>query len=93
MSCVLLGYMLLHGGNFYRQSAAQLLQLDTGAKSPEYLLEVTVDLAQKASAAREQLPQDEQGCTTLSSTLDDVLNQAGDGYQALGGRYPFYGER
>ncbi len=89
LSCVLLGYMLLHGGNFYRQSAAQLLQLDTGAKSPEYLLEVTVDLAQKASAAREQLPQDEQGCTTLSSTLDDVLNQAGDGYQALGGRYPF----
>lgn len=89
LSIVLLGYMLLHGANFYRLPVSELLELDMSQKSPEFLQAVCIDLAQRASAAREELPEDENGRTVLSSSLNDVLCRAGDGYKVLDDRYSF----
>lgn len=89
LSFVLLGYMLLHGMNFYRLPVSELMDLDMGQKTPEFLQAVCIDLAQKASAAREELPKDENGYTVLSSSLNDILCQAGEGYKALDDRYSF----
>ncbi len=89
LSSALLLYMLLHGLNFYRLPAAELMGLETGSLSPEDLLAVTTDLARRASAERAALTEDADGCMILSASLSDTLKQAGDGYQTLEERYPF----
>lgn len=89
LSLVLLMYMLMHGFNFFRLSASTLLDLDTSKKTPELLQQLCIDLAKKASFERESLPENAEGCTMLSQSLNKTLAKAGDGYKAIDGRYKF----
>ncbi|MCL2487798.1 MAG: DUF3810 domain-containing protein [Oscillospiraceae bacterium] len=82
-------YMLCHGANFYRLPAAQLMELPTGTVSPERLQEICLDLAEKANAARLEVAEDENGRMALSKTVSATLRDAGGGYRAIDGEYPF----
>ena len=88
ISCGLLMYMLMHGANYYRDRAADLLELDASAKSARYLQAVCVDLAEKASAERASLPEDENGVAKLTGTLYETLYAANDCYAKLDDDYP-----
>ena len=88
LSVTLLLYMLLHGVNFYRFPADQLLELDTAVCTPEFLMEICIDLAQKASAEREGLVEDDDGCMKLSQSISATLRQASSGYRALQDEIP-----
>lgn len=89
LSFAALSYMLLHGANFYRLPAAELMGLDTTIQSPEYLQQVCIDLARRASAERENLSEDEEGCTVLSVSKTDILRLADEGYRRMDDTYPF----
>ncbi len=89
LSCTLLYYMLMHGINFYRLPVSQLMDLDVGTKSAQELLTVCIDLADKASAERAALAEDEKGCMQLSVSKSEILAQADGGYRKLEGQYPF----
>ena len=88
LSCGLLMYMVMHGANYYRCRAAELLELDTSAKSAQYLQAVCVDLADKASAERETLAEDENGVVKLSNSVYKTLYAANDCYAKLYDDYP-----
>lgn len=90
VSSLLLFYMLMHGVNYYRLPLDTLLQIETGETfTAEELQAVCMDLAAKATAAREALPEDENGCVVLPDTLSETLKQADDGYRTLGKTWPF----
>ncbi len=89
LSSTALLYMLTHGCNFYRYSTAQLMALDTHTCTPAYLQAVVIDLAQKASEARQQVQTDENGEMQLSQSLLKTLWAAEDGYAVLSEQYPF----
>lgn len=89
LSCTALLYMFTHGCNFYRYSTAELMEMDTTTCTPEYLQAVVIDLAEKVSAAREEITVDSQGYMTLSEPLALTLARADDGYRALSAQYPF----
>lgn len=89
LSCVFLTYMLLHGVNFYRLPIHQLMELDVSAKTPEFLQQVCIDLAQKASLVRTELPEDQNGYTQLSETLNQTLRRADEGYRTLSSEMPY----
>lgn len=89
LSGAFLLYMLLHGLNFYRLPADELMGLDTSTASLEELRDICIDLAQKASAEREGLPEDEKGRTRLSMSKSALLRQADNGYRKLEKEYPF----
>lgn len=89
LSSVLLIYVLLHGLNFYRLSVPELMDLDVSQKSPEWLQQVCIDLAQKAGAAREGLAEDDKGRMELSASRLTTLRQAGDGFRRADDTYPF----
>lgn len=89
LSCTLLLYMLMHGLNFNRLPVEQLMNLDTSTASLEELRDICIDLAEKASAERENLPEDENGYTCLSVSKDKLLRQAVNGYSKLDDIYPF----
>lgn len=88
LSCGLLMYMMMHGANYYRYRAADLLELDTSKKTAEYLQAVCIDLAEKASAEREALAEDEDGVTTLSESVYKTLYAANSCYAKLDDEYP-----
>lgn len=69
-------YMLMHGFNFYRYTVAENLDLDMGAKTPEQLLAVCIDLADRASAEREGLEEDEAGVMRLKEGIEFNLSRA-----------------
>ena len=89
LSSLLLLYMVMHGMNFYRLPVSELMGLDMSAKSPEFLTKVCIDLADKASAEREYLQEDDNGCTVLSQSVSETLRLADNGYRKLDDRYPF----
>ena len=89
VSLVFLMYMVMHGANFSRLSAGELMDLPTGTYTAQDLYKVTCDLADKASQAREKLPEDEKGCVTLSVSQARLLLLADDGYDQLWEDYPF----
>ncbi len=89
LSTAFLLYMVLHGLNFYRLPVSDLMGLDTSPKSAEYLQAVCIDLATKASAAREKVPKDGEGNVLSNGSNTDVLWNAGKGYEALENKYPF----
>ena len=89
VSLAMLLYMVMHGANYDRLSAAELLALPDRVYTAEDLYSVTADLAQKASAAREKLPEDENGCAALTVTQEELLLLANDCYRPLQERYPF----
>jgi hypothetical protein len=83
VSCLLLMYMLMHGVNFYRKPAAELLGLDVHERSSEELAELTAYLAQNASSIRASLPENENGTAELTVSVSDILKSAGKGYTEL----------
>lgn len=89
LSSALLLYMLLHGLNFDRLSVPALMDLDISQKTPDMLQQVCIDLARKAAAEREGLPEDDTGRMALSSSLLTTLRQAGNGYRHADDTYPF----
>ncbi|MBR4439026.1 MAG: DUF3810 domain-containing protein [Clostridia bacterium] len=88
LSCGLLMYMVMHGANYYRYRAADLLELDTSKQSAEYLQAVCIDLADKASAEREALTEDEDGVAALSESVYKTLYAANSCYAKLDDEYP-----
>lgn len=90
VSCLMLAYMLLHGANYYRLPAAQLMDLPQDRTySDAQVLALCQDFADRASQEREALAEDEQGCMRLSGSLHETLRHAGDGYDVIDDRYPF----
>lgn len=83
LSFAALLYMICHGANYYRRSAAELLELDTSQKSPEQLLELCIYLGEQAATVGEQLPADENGCTVFGTDIFNELTRAGNGYNKL----------
>ncbi len=89
LSFALLMYMVCHGANFCRYSAARLLGLDTSQKTPEQLLAVCLFLGEKAAEAREGLPTDENGRVELPEDIYTELGRTGSGYEPLVEAYPW----
>ncbi|MGN0687911.1 MAG: DUF3810 domain-containing protein [Oscillospiraceae bacterium] len=89
LSCACLMYMICHGANFYRRSVAELMELDTSAKTAEQLTEVCIILAQNAAQERESLTVDENNCVKLSESLCTELSRTGSGYEPLVEKYPW----
>lgn len=89
ISLVLLLYMVMHGGNFSRVSASQLLELPNRTYTAQDLYTVTRELAIQASLTRESLLEDENGCAKLSMPQKEFLLLADDCYDALRQDYPF----
>jgi len=88
-SLALLIFMIMDGANFSRMSVGELLELPNGNYTAEDLYNVTCDLAQKASIAREKLNEDEDGCALLSVKQKELLLLADDCYASLRDEYPF----
>ena len=89
LSIAALMYMLMHGAHYHRLSVGELMQLQDNSYDASFLTDVTIDLAKKASAAREQVAEDENGCMILSQSITDTLKEADDGYAVLRSKYPF----
>ena len=89
LSSTLLIFMVMDGANFSRIPVGELLELPDGTYTAENLYTLTCDLAKKASVAREQLPEDKDGCVILSVTQSELLKLADDCYGNLQEEYPF----
>lgn len=89
LSFAVLIYMVCHGANYYRKSAAELLELDTSPKSAEQLLAVCLYLGEQAALAREEITADENGLMTLETDIYTELSRAGNGYDKLVSEYPW----
>ncbi len=89
VSFAALFYMICHGANYYRHTAAQLLQLDMTARTAEELEEVCIMLTEGAKQAETELTRDENGCAVLSEDLYTTLSRAGSGYNAIIKDYPW----
>ena len=82
-------YMIMHGVNFYRLPAAELMGIDTAVRSPDFLQQVCIDLAEKASAERLLVEEDAEGCMKLSQSKAATLRLAEEGYHRLSDEYSF----
>lgn len=89
LSLALFIFMIMDGSNFSRIPTGELLNLPDGTYTAEDLYTVTADLAKKASSARENLKEDENGCAKLSCDKNEFLLLADDCYKSLGKDYPF----
>ncbi len=89
LSSAFLLYMIMHGANFYRLPASELMGIDTSIRSADYLQRVCIDLAEKASAERLLVEEDEEGCMKLSQSKAATLRLAQEGYSKLSQEYPF----
>lgn len=69
-------YMLFHGLNFYRQPLWNALNYANTPKTPQQLSAVCTDLAQRASALRESLEEDENGVLKLPDGISATLAQS-----------------
>lgn len=82
-------FMIMDGANFSRIPVGELLELPNREYNVQDLYYVTKNLAQKASKAREKLPEDENGCAILSVDRKELLLLADDCYNGLTKDYPF----
>lgn len=89
ISLVLLVFMIMDGANFSRLTVGELLELPNRTYTAQDLYTVTCDLATKASQARENLEEDENGCTILSVSQSELLQLTDDCYGKLREQYPF----
>lgn len=89
LSLALLIFMVMDGANFSRIPTGELLELPDREYTAEDLYIVTADLAQKATLARDELPEDESGCVTLSIKRSEFLKLTDDCYDNLRKEYPF----
>lgn len=89
ISAAILMFMLMDGANFSRISLGELLDLPNNNYTAEDLYILTSDLVEKASVAREALPEDENGFTVLSVKQSEFLRLADDCYKPLQDEYKF----
>ncbi len=89
LSLAALLYMFTCGANFSRRPLGELLELPTRQYTAAELQAVCVDLADKASALREELPEDENGCMALSASVKETLARGPASYEKLRNIYPF----
>ncbi len=89
LSLAALLFMIMHGANYSRLSTAELLGLPSRAYTANDLYLLTADLAKKASAAREKLPEDENGCVVLTTSKSEFLLAADNCYDNLQKTCPF----
>lgn len=89
LSAASLMYMICHGANYYRYPIEQIMELDVSKKTPEFLLAVCGELADRAAEARAELVLDENGCVKFSESIYKELSRTGSGYKALVEEYPF----
>ena len=88
LSLALLIFMVMHGGNYSRITAGELLDLPDRQFTAKELYIVTADLAKRASEARKKLPEDDNGCTKLSVSKSKFLLLADNCYDNLKEEYP-----
>lgn len=79
-SAISISFTLLHGINYTRVPLEKTLSLDSPQRSPEELAEVTSWLAQMMRETRDGLPEDNNGCMILSTSLSRSLS---DGSRAM----------
>lgn len=89
LSLALLVFMIMDGANFSRIETAKLFSLPDRTYTAEDLYTLTTDLAKKASAVREKLPEDDNGCAKLTVSQSELLLLADDCYDNLRKEYPF----
>lgn len=89
LSVVLLLYMLLHGVNYYRHTAADLMGLELRTHTTAELAALSNYFAGQASTVRAELTEAPDGTVQLEGSLSHLLAEAGEGYAALDGTYPF----
>lgn len=89
LSLALLMFMITDGANFSRIPVSQLFELPDKKYTKEELHALTVHLAEEASAAREKLDEDENGCVKLSVSRSELLKLADDCYDGLQEEYPY----
>lgn len=89
LSLGLLIFMIMDGANFSKLPLSSLLELPDRTYTAEDLYILTTDLAKKASASREKLPEDKNGHTTLSISKSEMLLLADNCYDNLKKDYPF----
>ena len=90
VSIAALTFMIMDGGNFSRLSVGDLMKLNDNTYDAVFLQQVTTDIAKKASAARQSVAEDENGCMQLSDNLQTALLQADNCYNKLRDTYPFF---
>lgn len=88
-SLALLIFMIADGANFSRIPLSKLLELPDGKYTATDLYNLTADLADKATLAREKLRESENGCAKLSVSQTEILKFANDSYKNLQKSYPF----
>lgn len=89
LSFAFLIYMICHGANFYRYGTAELMELDTSQKTADQLAAVCVYLARQASAEREGLAVDGNGCVAFEESIYEELSRTESGYAVLVEEYPW----
>ena len=89
LSVAFLLYMVSDGANYSRVPVAELMDLPDRSYTKEELYLCTRDLAQKASAARQNVPEDKDGCAALSVSRSELLRETDDCYLKLQKKYPF----
>lgn len=89
LSLAWLVFMVMDGANFSRLPLATLMELPDRPYTAADLYALTADLAERASAAREQVEQDGEGCMVLSVPLQEALRQGDAGYAVLRQQYPY----
>ncbi len=88
LSVVLL-YMLLHGVNYYRRTAADLMGLELRTHTTAELSALSEYFAGQAAEVRAQLTEAPDGTVRLEHSLSRLLAEAGEGYAALDDAHPF----
>lgn len=89
LSVLLLLYMLLHGVNYYRRTAAELMGLEMRTHTTAELATLCEYFAAQAAAARAPLGEASDGTVMAEHTLPQLLAEAGEGYAVLDDTYPF----
>ncbi len=89
ISIAALMFMIMDGGNFSRLSVGELMSLHNQTYDAAFLQQVTIDIAQKTSAARLSVAEDENGYMQLSGSVNTALLTADDCYRPLRETYPF----
>ncbi len=89
LSVALLVYTVMHGANFNRIPLAEQLSLPLRRYTAEDLYKVTCDIAIKASAAREKLPEDKNGCAIFTADESEILKLADNSFDNIKKEYPF----
>lgn len=89
VSLAILIFMVMDGANFSRIPTGELLELPNRRYTAEELYILTADLAEKASEARENLPESSEGTAKLTVKKYELLLKADDCYRELKKEYPF----